>query len=199
MTPAWRRWAGETVVCLAAGPSMTRADADYVRGRARVITVNSSWRLAPWADAHYSNDHDWFEAELPQMTGVCTGEFWCGHPTWRHEAVRSIPFDKRARGIVRIPGRIAWGGNSGYGALGLAYQFGAGRIVLLGYDQSDAAGAHWHGEHPEAIRKGFNFPMWAERFAEAARDFRRLRVDVLNCSRATTLTCFPCARLEAVL
>lgn len=178
---------------------MSAADAEYVRGKARVITVNGTWRLAPWADAHYSNDHDWFEAELPEMQKACTGEFWCGHPAWRHPAVRSMPFDKRARGILRVPGRLAWGGNSGYAALGLAYQFGASRIVMVGYDQSDANGAHWHGEHPEAIRKGFNFTMWHERYGEAARDFARMRVQVINCSRATTLLCFPLAGLESVL
>jgi len=193
------RWSGATVVCLASGPSMSAEDADYVRGRARVITVNGTWRRAPWADVHYSNDHDWFEAELPAMQRACTGEFWCGHPTWRHPAVRSIPFDKKARGIVRRPGRIAWGGNSGYAALNLAWQFGAKRIVMVGYDQSSVHGEHWHGEHPEAIRKGFNFPMWADRFAEAARDFARFRIEVVNCSRATTLACFPLAELEAVL
>lgn len=179
---------------------MTAGDADYCRTRCRVISVNTTWKLAPWADVHYSNDHDWFEAEISAMrAGGALGEFWCGHPSWRHPEVRSIPFDKTARGIVREPGRIAWGGNSGYAALNLAYQFGARRIVLLGYDQSDAQGAHWHGEHPETYRKGFNFPMWAVRFAEAARDLRRLHVEVVNCSRETALTCFRRAPLEAVI
>ena len=195
----WRRWAGQTVAVLASGPSMTAEDALYVRGRARVITVNSTWLLAPWADVHYTNDHDLLEAQLPAMRREAMGEIWCGHPTWRHPAVRSIPFDKTARGVTRRPGVIAWGGNSGYAALNLAYQFGAGRIVMLGFDQSDAGGAHWHGEHPEEYRKGFNFPMWAERFGEAARDFRRLGVDVVNCSRHTSLACFRMADLESVL
>lgn len=193
------RWRGQTVVCLASGPSMTQADAEYVRGRARVITVNSTWRLAPWADVHYTNDHDLLEAQLPAMQREALGEIWCGHPSWRHPEVRSIPFVKHARGVVRIPGRIGWGGNSGYAAMQLAYQFGARRIVMLGYDQTDQHGPHWHGEHPDGYRKGFNWPMWAERFAEAARDFTQLGVEVLNCSRHTTLACFPLATVEEVL
>jgi hypothetical protein len=193
------RWRGQTVVCLASGPSMTQADAEYVRGRARVITVNSTWRLAPWADAHYTNDHDLLAAQLPEMRARATGEIWCGHPTWRHDGVRSIPYNKRMRGVSRVPGRLAWGGNSGYAALNLAYQLGAARILMLGFDQSDAQGAHWHGEHPDDYRRAFNWPMWSERFAEAARDYRALDVDVVNCSRRTTLTCFRVAALESTV
>jgi hypothetical protein len=193
------QWPGATVVCLASGPSLTHEDACYVRGKARVITVNSSWQMAPWADAHYSNDHDWFESQLGVMRRECLGELWCGHPTWRNPRVRSIPFDKRARGIVTTPGRIAWGGNSGYAALNLAWQFGASKIVMLGYDQTDVNGEHWHGSHAPSIWKAFNWPMWRERFAEAAVDFVRLGVEVVNCTRHTTLTCFPLADLHETL
>lgn len=193
------RWRGQTVVVLASGPSMTAADAEYVRGKARVMTVNSTWRLAPWADAHYTNDHDLLAAQLSEMAQHARGEIWCGHPTWRHVGVRSIPYDKRVRGVSRVPGVLAWGGNSGYAAMNLALQFGAAQIVMLGFDQSAAAGAHWHGEHPDEYRKAFNWPMWSERFAEAARDYVRLGVDVVNCSRHTSLACFRMADLESVL
>ena len=47
----WKQWDGRTVVVLASGPSMTQQDADYVEGKAKTITVNSSFRLAPWARA----------------------------------------------------------------------------------------------------------------------------------------------------
>ncbi len=79
------------MVVLASGPSMTAADAEYVRGKARVMTVNSTWRLAPWADAHYTNDHDLLAAQLSEMAQHARGEIWCGHPTWRHVGVRTNP------------------------------------------------------------------------------------------------------------
>ncbi|NLZ41953.1 MAG: hypothetical protein GX886_11965, partial [Comamonadaceae bacterium] len=148
---------------------------------------------------HYTNDHDLLAAQLSEMAQHARGEIWCGHPTWRHVGVRSIPYDKRVRGVSRVPGVLAWGGNSGYAAMNLALQFGAAQIVMLGFDQSAAAGAHWHGEHPDEYRKAFNWPMWSERFAEAARDYVRLGVDVVNCSRHTTLTCFARAAVEDVL
>lgn len=197
----WRQWAGETVVCLASGPSMTAEDAEFCRGKARVITVNSTWRLAPWADVHYSSDHDWWQLNLPDMRRECSGKFWTGYPFGPvAKDVAVCPYVKRARGIIAGKGLLAWGGNSGYCALGLAYQFGAARIVLLGYDMQDKDGsAHWHGQHDESIRKDFNFPMWLQRFSEASLDLRKYGVQVINCTRSTALHCFPKARLEDVL
>lgn len=196
----WRQWAGQTVVCMASGPSMTAEDAEYCRDKARVITVNSTWRLAPWADVHYSSDHDWWAAELPLMRQQCQGEFWSGYPQRIAEDVRQCPFEKKARGVSSTPGRLVWGGNSGYCAMGLAHQFGAARIIMLGYDMQDPEGrGHWHGQHPEAIRKAFNWPMWHERFAEMAQDFKVLGVEVVNCTRLTALRCFKRADLREVL
>lgn len=197
----WRRWAGETVVCLASGPSMTAEDAEYVRGRARVITVNSTWRLAPWADVHYSSDHDWWAEELPAMRERCSGEFWTGYPGGEIAPdVRVCPYWKRGTGLSRRRGVITWGGNSGYCAMGLAHQFGAARIILVGYDMQDPAGReHWHGQHAESIRKGFNFPMWLRYFEQAARDARMMRIQIINCSRETAITCFPRRDLREAL
>lgn len=192
----WRRWAGQTVVCLASGPSMCAEDADYVRGRARAITVNSTWQLAPWADAHYSSDVPWWDANLARMRDECSGEFWTGDPEYRPEGMHGVRYDRAMRGVSSIPGVIAWGGNSGYCAIGLAYQFGASRIVLLGFDQQ---GEHWHSDHPDGVKRPANFPMWRERFKEMARDFRRLGVDVVNCSRETTLRCFRREELRETL
>jgi hypothetical protein len=73
---------------------------------------------------------------------------------------------------------------------------GARRIILLGFDQH---GQHWHQEHPEAIRKPPNWPMWAERFSLLARDLAAVGVEVVNASRETSLTCFKRASLAEAL
>jgi hypothetical protein len=201
--PQFNRWLGQTVFCLASGPSMTLHDANMINSAGRVITVNSTWALAPWADVHYSSDHDWWDHSLPEMRKNCEGEFWTGYPLqdWcRPLDVNVCPYVKQARGIITSPGQIAWGGNSGYCAIGLAVQFGASRIVLLGYDQQDKSGkGHWHGQHPERIRKDFNWPMWRERFSEAAIDLQRLGVEVVNCTRDSALDCFVKKPLEEML
>jgi len=198
--PQWRQWAGDTAVILASGPSMTPEDAAFVRGKARVITVNTTFRLAQWADVHYSSDHDWWSAHWEEMDQVCQGQRWTAHPTFTRPGLMRCPWDKNARGLSRRVGVIAWGGNSGYCAVGLAHQFGAAKIVLLGFDMCDPDGTgHWHGQHPAHIRKDFNWPMWHARFAELAADCRRLGIRVINSSRRTALTCFDTRALERTL
>lgn len=199
----WRQWNGETVVVMASGPSLCAEDVDYVRGKARVLVINTTFRAAPWADALYSNDHDWYAMHLPQIRETFRGQLWCGHPTWRAEGVRSIPFDRAAPGLRTHPNVIAWGMNSGGAALNLAYQFvgDAGRIVMLGYDQGWTGGQpRWHGRHPAGLQNQKpGFHRWARWFEQAAEDFRGLGVEVVNCSRATTLTCFERRPLRDVL
>lgn len=182
-------------VILASGPSLCEEDVQAVKDvwpRFNVMTVNSTYRIYPGADIHYSSDHDWWAEHLPEMRKSCIGEFWTGYPFGRvADDVHVMPYDKKGRGISTKPGVINWGGNSGYCALGLAYQMGAKKIILLGFDMCDPHGKeHWHGSHSAAIKKPFNFPMWVPRFGEAAKDFERLGVEVINCSRVTALRCF---------
>lgn len=178
---------------------MRLEDAQHCRSKARAITVNSTWRLAPWASVHYSSDADWWAMELPNMRAACEGQFWTGHAAGVAEDVHVMPYDKAARGLSNVDGRIAWGGNSGYCAIGLAVQFGASRILLVGYDMQDDGREHWHGRHAESVRKAFNFPMWRQRFTEMAIDADRRGIEIINCSRETALTCFPRANLEQSL
>jgi hypothetical protein len=198
---SWRRWAGETVVCMASGPSMCAEDAEYVRGKARAITVNTTFRLAPWADVHYSSDDDWWRLYIGEMAESCTGEFWSGHPVYEHHLIQRCPYDRKLPGISNTPGVIGWGGNSGFCALGLAHQFGAARIVLLGYDQRwNGSQGHWHGSHPEELQnRRPGFARWAAWYEQAAKDFDALGVQIVNASRATTLTGFERANLRDVL
>lgn len=180
---------------------MCAEDADYLRGKARVITVNTTFRLAYWADVHYSSDDDWWRAHLDEMREGCAGEFWTGHPTYDSLWVQRCPYDKTMTGISNIPGVLSWGGNSGFCALGLAHQFGARRIILLGYDQQwRGAQGHWHDRHPQGMqnnRPGFH--RWRAWFDQAAEDFHAFGVEVVNCSRETSLHCFKRAALREVL
>jgi hypothetical protein len=86
-------------------------------------------------------------------------------------------------------GVIGWGGNSGFGALNLAVQFGARRIVLVGFDMRLDQGIHWHGAHPQ----GLNNPQsayvdrWRRVIDEAAPVLNALGIEVLNASPISAL------------
>lgn len=51
---------GETIFCLASGPSLTAEICQRVRGR-RSIAINSSAVLAPWASVLFFTDSGWYE------------------------------------------------------------------------------------------------------------------------------------------
>lgn len=60
-------FAGKTVVCIASGPSLTQAICDRISraqlaGKCKVIVVNSSCTLAPWADVLFFTDSGWYDA-----------------------------------------------------------------------------------------------------------------------------------------
>jgi len=89
-------------------------------------------------------------------------------------------------------------GNSGAALMQMAGMFGAAKLVLLGYDcQLTAGEVHWHGRHPAGLGNAGSLPKWPEQFRKT-RD--RLRgIEIINCSRETSLRLFRRAALEDVL
>lgn len=106
--------------------------------------------------------------------------------------VKFVRGDTKARGLLKATDAIATGQNSGYQAIGLAHLWGASRILLLGYDFGfSGAKRHWHGDHPNSMGNcGGNFASWAQTMAYLATDLKAVGVEVVNCSRATSLKCF---------
>ena len=71
---------------------------------------------------------------------------------------------------------------------------GASRILLLGYDMSaDGTRSHWFGDHPDS--QPSPYPQMREAFESLVEPLAALGVTVVNCSRRTALTTFPCAPL----
>lgn len=197
-------------VVMASGPSMCVEDAERVRewqsadpeNRATIV-VNSTFRLLPDATILYSNDHDWMEAHLPEIGEKFEGRVICGHLAYaRDHVVDYLPFDKDATGLASAKhGHIAWGMNSGAAAISLAHFMGAQRIILLGFDQQWTGDKpRWHGRHPGQLQNQKpGFHRWAKWFVQAAIDADALGVEIINCSRATSLTCFRRMELDEAL
>lgn len=103
--------------------------------------------------------------------------------------------------LVEEPGAIGAGGNSGFQALNLAVQFGAMRILLVGFDMHMAAGVHWHGDHGKGLNnpRDHNFMKWRRTFDKAARTIRDIGVDVVNASLDSALTAFPKMTVEQAM
>lgn len=95
--------------------------------------------------------------------------------------------------LTETPGTIGDGGNSGFQALNIAVQFGAKRIVLVGFDMRLDRGIHWHGRHPKGLNnpQDLNIVRWRKAINGAAVELAELGVEVLNASPVSTLTAFP--------
>lgn len=196
MARVWKveaEWRGQTVVVLASGPSMSQAVADIVRGKCRVIVVNSTYKLAPWADILYAADHTW----------------WTHNPEAQNFAGRRVTIypimdsndamylhNGGSSGLDSRRSYLRTGKNSGYQAMHLALHLGAKRILLCGFDMRPG---HWHPEHPEEVRKPMPFSFWVKKFNEVAPMYAARGVHVINCTPNSALACFEKQKLEIAL
>lgn len=199
VTPVPALCPGGTVVCLGGGPSLTVEDVTYCRGKATVIAINDAWRLAPWADALMASDASWWHhyRGAPEFRGL---KFSLDPPA-RSIAGVQVLRNTGDKGIETDPTGLRTGRNSGAAAINLAVHFGATRIILLGYDMDvDAKGrSHWFGHHPTGLRNNSPYALFRQMIGTMAEPLADLGIAVVNCSRQTALTCFPCAPLREVL
>ena len=167
---------------IASGPSLTHDDVELIRqSDCRVIAVNSSHKIAPWADHVFAADCEWWTHNH--------GEISKGPALW----TSSKSAYQRFPGVKLFDYR--GGGNSGLQAIRLAMTLGASEIILLGFDCSVKNGAHWHGDHtatknPDDVRCA----TWRRQFEQLPKTVR-----IINCSRETEITAFARARLEDVI
>lgn len=157
----------------------------------RVLVVNCTHQLVPWADALYAGDLQWWE-RYHERTREFAGEKW----TWNEAAAVRFGLRRVRRaegeGLCRTRLQVNSGGNSGYQAVNLAYHFGARKVVLLGFDMHRKAGGHWHGEHEGMLSAPANhLPVWRRAFHRLAFDLRAEGVQVVNATEGTALECFP--------
>lgn len=202
-----------TVFCLATGPSLTAEDVEAVRGRGTVIAVNDAHLLAPWADVLYSSDRYWWKhyRGVPAFAGLrATIEFSPGR--YAKELVPLAPemfFLRNTghQGVETDPTGIrTCGQNSGGAAVNLAVHLlmdgvPSPRIVLLGYDCGVPGNKrHFFGDHPPGLQQHVSlFPTWRAAFDTMAEPMRALGIDVINCSRSTSINAFRRAALAEVL
>jgi hypothetical protein len=199
--PGW-----ETVCCIASGPSLNAEQLEHVRkaqqaGRVKVIGVNTTYQAAPWLDALFACDSQWWRAY--QHDGA-HGQGW---RSWRKEhpnaetvtqdasTYKQFGLDTRQRGSARDGlgiGELHTGSNGGHAAVNLAFLWGARRIILLGYCMKLGPNGekHFHGDHPKPCVQSQLFSQWVRRFESTAKDLKKLGIDVVNCTPASALPWF---------
>lgn len=228
-----KAWPGETCVIIAGGPSLREMypEIEHLRPQvvevtkigdssrryekvryARVIAINDSWRLAPWADTHYFCDPRWWKMQIDMNKFSLDGRvrfhdliyhgFWINGGTGAykdHPQVRQLRFSG-PEGLDPDPGYLRHGSNSGYQAIHLAYHYGVKRIILLGYDMHTNNGrTHWHDEsRPDNFGQILAQSM-LPKFSSLVEPLAEAGVEVLNATPGSALTCWPQVPLKEAL
>lgn len=206
----------DTWVVIGGGPSLTTEDVDFCRGKATVLVINDGYRMAPWADALYAADHRWWISapvgfDLPHIElSRCVKRRICCDPgtceMFGVEYVSHLP------GIGLGDDGIVTGNMSGTSGINIAANEGAKRILLLGFDMR---GKHWFGDHPDTVEiptphgeprieymntvTEDDFQYARDELSVMAAELRVRGIEVINCSRDTSLTCFPRATIQESL
>lgn len=158
---------------------MSQTVADQVRGRCKVVAVSDAFKLAPWADVLASVDANWWRHHKEAFE--FHGRRFTGAPDYQG-----------LRELERI--QIVSGTNSGLFGMMVAEHLGAKRLLLCGFDMR---GTHYFGLHPKGMRN--TKPDRFEAFKGQFSRYQPKGIEILNCTPASSLTCYPFAELENCL
>lgn len=205
-------WSNEAVAVVASGPTTKAEDLGQLRGRAKVVAIKKNVELIPWADVVYGCDAAWWlhKRGLVDYKGLKVA--WHKHACARFPDIKKIEIDesqeklhpnaRKYRMVFDRPGVLGGGGNSGYQAVNLAAQFGAKKIILVGFDMQERGGVHWYGRnHWEKAGNPDSdcFRRWRAAFNVAAHDLEEQGVHVINVSPVSALTCFRRGTIKGAL
>ena len=204
--PWWRDWRGETVAIVACGPSADKHDFSVLRGCVKVLAIKEAYlKLVPFADVVYGCEAPWWQhvKGLPGFKGLKLA-----YSDARLDEYRDIRrFKLRANTgrrahvqahldeiILDEPGTIGAGGHSGFQALNIAAQFGATRVMLIGFDMHAGGGVHFYGRNRwQRANNPDNsvFPRWIASMERASETLGAAGVQVVNCSPVSAIQSFP--------
>ena len=197
-------WTAQPAVVIGAGPSLTKAQCEVVRGKAKVIAVNRAIEYAPWADVWYFCDAR-FAMWHDEKIGMFRAEKW----TLENRQLRSrwrnlrclknlgdgghIPKPYSSTGIVNCR-------NGGGQAIQIAAMRGASPIALLGLDMKIGPGnqRQFHPPHPMNDPITVYEKNMLPRMAELAESLAERGLPVVNCTPDSAMTCFPKADISEV-
>jgi hypothetical protein len=192
-------------ILLATGPSLTRAQIEYIRplhaaGDVAIFGLNDAYKWCDFLDVFYFCDPRWLDCN-PDAIDYSHGEIWT-----QDEKVRAKYPGKVKRcagtsgqGLCKTPNRIHFGGNSGYQLLNLAWHFGIREFYLLGYNMDVPQGKkqHMFGPHPKPLNTAHNYKSFVSGFRQIAAPDRAL---VTNCTYPSALIdCFKQQPLDEAL
>lgn len=193
----WQDWTGCIAVIVGAGPSVKQCPVAEATGaapgRIKTVVVNTSYQICGNADVLYACDGGWWRSHkgCPAFAGLkITQDRGAAQ---RYHDVHKIKCRPRSDQLLfDKPGEVGWGGNGGFQALNLALQFGATKVILVGFDMTLQQGVHWHGRHPSGLSnpKSGSVDRWRQVLDAQAPLLSQMGIDVVIGSPGSSLTAF---------
>lgn len=181
-----RPWEGCRAFLLGGGRSLSSFHLDSLPAKGKVVAINRSFQLAPFADLFYWADsrfYRWFKSEIDDFVGEkVTGSHDGDYPA----DVRRVRWD-RTSPFSADPDQVA-GQCSGAHALNLVALLGCTEIWLLGYD-FDAG--WWHDGYPMDSRPEFREKKFVPAIEAMGPHLAASGIAVFNANPASKLTRFP--------
>jgi len=199
-----REWQGETAFLIAGGPSVLGQNLEALRGR-RVVVVNSSVYVAPWADVLFSGDERWeinHRSTVKAFKGRVLSATWGSVPY----QCRYIEFLRKPKpgevpaGLSSDPSEVFFKNTSVRGAINVLCHLGVSRIVTLGLDGGpDATGkTHHHAPHKWG-RNPDGWRLQRDELEGVAVAIKDRGVELLNASPGSKLSFWPIVELKDVI
>ena len=198
----------DTIIIVCTGPSLKDFDFDNIKDKGYIIAVNDAGKYVPFADAWFTLD-PWGVGtngrQLPKkfdgtMYAAVPEDYALSHAKTTDHRVYS---NSSLRYLHRIPFHttpdiqpyeyLTWGlsedtscintGNSGFGALNLAYHMNPKRIILLGLDASSG----YFFDENKRTRSLNHLPLI---FRSTVPQLKKKKIEVLNGSPTSNIDCF---------
>lgn len=201
-------WSDRPVIIVGSGSSLKGFDFNLLNGLGYILAVKEAiWDL-PFADACFSLHLPWTKrrpAELTELASRIT--LYLAVPKGMSEKQygsiipRAIYIDRgNEKHLSDNPALIHAGGNSGFGALNLAYLKRAKSIYLFGFD-FNRNGGHYcpeRYEEPDSHNARY-WENWGDNFINTKQQLAKAGISIINASPNSSIKAFPKATIEAAL
>lgn len=193
--PLPRIFEGQICIVCAGGPSLRGFDWSRLAGR-RVIAINRALEDVPtapvlwWSDARFWNRHASailaHRAAIKATTNVNYGGIILPDSVTQY---RVTGHD----GLDEDPRCLRHGNNSTYAATHMARHLGARRVIILGLDMRHGPGgaSHYHSGHGFQAHEETLADLMIPYFPSLAKALSAERIEVINASPDSALTCWP--------
>jgi hypothetical protein len=191
-------WAGERAFILGGGPSIADFDPDTIRGKGRVIAVNTAGLdIMPDADVLFAADGRWFQWNADRLHlnrsqyRICRQMPPADILPW---PLLQVKHD-RTHGMSLEPDTVS-GSCGGAMATCLAFHFGAAEIVWVGFDMKPG---NYHDTHKHSTPPHFYERDFMPALRHVVKGIRAQGRRVINATPGSAFDGAPIMALEEVL